>query len=114
MKPSGGYNSVGVLAGLDATDEVWADALAKTAERGGVIQSYAPQYRTPVLRGTLVEGEHRGKPTDADELGFADASNMEGLFLFNGKFAGVYTRCGFANTIGEWTSRLNMAAFFER
>ena len=114
VKPSGGYNSVGVLAGLDATDEVWADALAKTAERGGVIQSYAPQYRTPVLRGTLVEGEHRGKPTDADELGFADASNMEGLFLFNGKFAGVYTRCGFANTIGEWTSRLNMAAFFER
>lgn len=26
---------------------------------------------------------------------------------------GVYTRVGFANTIGEWTSRLNVASFFE-
>ena len=113
VKPSGGYNSVGVLAGLDATEEQWADALAQTAQSGGIIQSYAPQYRTPCLRGTLIDGEHRGKPEHADELGFADASNMEGLFLFNGKFAGVYTRCGFANTIGEWSSRLNMGCFYE-
>ena len=113
VKPSGGYNSVGVLAGLDATEAEWADALAQTAERGGVVQRYAPQYRTPCLRGTLVDGEHRGKPAEADVLGFADASNMEGLFLFNGRFSGVYTRCGFANTIGEWSSRLNMACFYE-
>ena len=113
VKPSGGYNSVGVLAGLDATQDEWEAALAETARSGGVIQSYAPQYRTPVLRGTLVDGEHRGKPADADELGFADAANMEGLFLFNGRFGGVYTRCGFSNTIGEWTSRLNMACFYE-
>lgn len=47
------------------------------------------------------------------DLGFAPASNMEGLYLYRGRFAGVYTRVGFANTIGEWTSRLNVASFFE-
>ena len=113
VKPSGGYNSVGVLAGLDATDDEWRAALAKTAHSEGIVQRYAQQYRTPCLRGTLVEGERRGEPSEADELGFADAVNMEGLFLFNGKFTGVYARCGFANTIGEWTSRLNMGCFYE-
>lgn len=113
VKPAGGYNSVGVLAGLDATQDEWLAALGETAKHCGIVQSYAPQYRTPCLRGTLIEGEHRGAPTDADADGFADATNMEGLFLFNGKFAGVYTRCGFANTIGEWTSRLNMGCFYE-
>ena len=115
VKPAGGYNSVGVLAGLDATDDEWRQALKVAARDGGIIQEYAEQYRTPCLRGTLVEGEHRGSVDAdlADELGFAPASNMEGLFLFRGKFAGVYTRAGFANTIGEWTSRLNVGCFYQ-
>lgn len=111
VKPADGYNANGVLAGLDATVEQWDEALAQAARTGGVIQRYAAQYRTPVLRGTLVDGEHRGAPDETDDLGFAPAANMEGLYLFNGRFAGVYTRCGFANTIGEWTSRLHMACF---
>lgn len=113
VKPAGGYNSVGVLAGLDATPEEWHRELAVTAREGGVVQRYAEQYRTACLRGTLVDGPHRGKPDMSDELGFAEASNMEGLYLFNGRFSGVYARCGFAHTIGEWTSRLNMGCFYE-
>ena len=65
------------------------------------MQAYAPQYRTPTLRGGVLKpGED---PLDAPEM-----SNMEGLFLFNGKFGGVFTRCGMDNVIGEWTHRLNM------
>jgi hypothetical protein len=36
---------------------------------------------------------------------------MEGLYLFDGKFGGVFTRCGQAHTIGEFTGRLNMGCF---
>jgi hypothetical protein len=43
-----------------------------------------------------------------DPLAAPEMSNMEGLFLFNGKFGGVFTRCGEGNVIGEWTHRLNM------
>lgn len=113
VKPSGGYNARGVLAGLDADEQTWRTALATTAQEGGVIQHYAPQYWMPTMRGTLIEGAHRGAPAQTDVDGFAEATQMEGLYLFNGTFAGVYTRCGFANTIGEWTSRLNMACFVE-
>lgn len=114
VKPAGGYNSVGVVAGLDATPEKWARTLEHAARGGGIVQEYAPQYATPCLRGTLIDGPHRGAPDPAttDELGFAPALNMEGLYLFRGKFAGIYTRAGFANTIGEWSSRLNVGCFY--
>lgn len=39
---------------------------------------------------------------------------MEGLYLFGGRFAGVFTRCGTEATIGERTSRLNMGCFVDR
>ncbi len=114
VKPAGGYNSVGVVAGLDTTPEKWTRTLEHATRGGGIVQEYAPQYATPCLRGTLIDGPHRGKPDAAatDELGFAPALNMEGLYLFCGRFAGVYTRAGFANTIGEWSSRLNVGCFY--
>ena len=115
VKPCGGYNAVGVVAGLDVLEDEWLQTLARAAQGGAIVQEYARQYRTPCLRGTLVDGPHRGEvPAGmADELGFAPACNMEGLYLYRGRFAGVYTRAGFGNTIGEWTSRLNVASFFE-
>lgn len=109
------YNAVGVVAGLDVTEREWSQVLARAAAAGAIVQEYAQQYQTPCLRGTLVDGPHRGEAPKGlvDDLGFAPASNMEGLYLYRGRFAGVYTRVGFANTIGEWTSRLNVASFFE-
>ena len=37
---------------------------------------------------------------------------MEGLFLFNGRFSGVFTRAGRANIIEYETSRYNLGCFF--
>ncbi|MCH4054132.1 MAG: GDSL-type esterase/lipase family protein [Atopobiaceae bacterium] len=115
LKPAGGYNSMGVLSGLEATQDEWADALEKTRQGGGVIQRYAPQYATPmVVGGRLPEGagytDMAARAADRLEhaLDFAPANNMEGLFLFNGRFGGVYTRCGYQATIGEWTNRFHM------
>jgi ribosomal protein S18 acetylase RimI-like enzyme len=115
LKPSGGYNSMGVLSGLEATSEQWADALAATAEGGGVIQRYATQYATPmVIGGRLPDGagytDMAAREADriAHALDFSPANNMEGLYLFNGRFSGIYTRCGYQATIGEWTNRFHM------
>ena len=101
-KPAGSYNSQGVVCGMDCeTGSAWRDALARTAASGGVVQAYAPQYLTPaIVGGRLPEG--------ADPLDFRPASNMEGLYLFGGRFAGVFTRCGYEHVIGEWTHRMNM------
>ncbi len=103
IKPSGGYNAVGVLAGLDCSLSAWEKRLRLGAQNHDVIQAYAPQYATPTLRGGIAAHE--------DPTASALANNMEGLYLFDGKFGGVFTRCGQAHTIGEFTGRLNMGCF---
>ncbi len=101
VKPQDGYNAMGVVAGLDETPKAWQEVLLRAAEGHSVIQRYAPQFRAPVyLGGELPRGE--------DPLICLEESMMEGLFLFRGRFAGVFTRCGREATIGEWTDRLNM------
>ena len=108
VKPAGSYNSVGVKAGLDcATDDEWQEALASCATSGGIVQEYARQYATPVIEGGSV-------PEGADPVDFRMAHNMEGLYLFRGAFAGVFTRCGYQNVIGEWTHRINMGCLVVR
>ncbi len=104
VKPQDGYNAMGVVAGLDETPKAWQEVLLRAAETRCVIQRYAPQFRSPVyLGGKLPQGE--------DPLICREESMMEGLFLFRGEFAGVFTRCGREATIGEWTDRLNMGCF---
>lgn len=101
VKPKDGYNAQGVVAGLDETPKAWQELLLRAAEAGDVIQSYAPQYSCGVYLGGHM-------PAGEDPLIEREESMMEGLFLFRGTFAGVFTRCGREATIGEWTDRLNM------
>ena len=114
-KPLDGYNSVGVLAGQDATDEEWMEHLHKLAENRAVVQKYAPQYATPlIVGGEWVPGTEytdlaaRSAKRAAAPTEFLPANNMEGLYIVNGKFGGIFTRCGYLATIGEWTNRYNM------
>lgn len=101
LKPAGGYNAMGVVAGLDASPTEWATKLEEGAATGAVIQAYAPQYATPMAPGGVLAA-------DADPMDFTPANNMEGLYLFRGVFSGVFTRCGYLATIGEWTNRFSM------
>ena len=97
-KPRDGYNSIGVRAGSDCTEEEWAEVLHEMASTGGTVQAYAPQFSTLNVEGG-VAGIGRSPVPYA---------NMEGLFLFRNKFAGVFTRCGTSAVIGEFSGRLNM------
>ncbi|MDY2777006.1 MAG: hypothetical protein SOU51_01320 [Collinsella sp.] len=97
-KPRDGYNSVGVRAGSDCTDEEWLEVLREMSLTGGTVQAYAPQYLT-----LNVEGGAAGIGRES-----VPHANMEGLFLFGNRFAGVFTRCGTAAVIGEFSGRLNM------
>lgn len=102
VKPAGGFNGAGVIAGLDCTKDEWEEALARCAAEGGVVQAYASPYRTPMLRGGRLEAGE-------DPLLAEPMSNMEGLYLFRGSFSGVFTRCGRQAVIGEHTHRLNVS-----
>lgn len=100
-KPREGYNSVGVRAGSDCTDKEWAEVCHTIASTGGVMQEYVLPYATLTMEGG-VAGEN-DEPTPH--------YTMEGLFLFDNAFGGVFTRCGTNAVIGEFTGRLNMGCF---
>ena len=97
-KPRDGYNSIGVRAGRDCTDEEWRQVLAEMAATHGTVQEYVTPYASPNVEGGVAG---IGRP-------FEPYMNMEGLFLFDGRFSGVFTRCGQAAVIGEFAGRLNM------
>lgn len=105
LKPAEGYNGQGVIAGLDVSDVAWKDALRDGAAAGAVIQAYAPQYEGEVIVGSVASGD------GIQASGRIKAHFMEGLYLFGGRFAGVFTRCGASATISEAAGRLNMGAF---
>lgn len=97
-KPRDGFNGLGVRAGSECTEEEWSETLEHMARTGGTVQAYAPQFYSVNFEG------------GAGAVGQEEArySNMEGLYLFDGAFAGVFTRCGATAVIGEHTGRLNM------
>ncbi len=97
-KPRDGYNSQGVRAGGDCTADEWREVLLEMAATGGTVQEYVEPWSSP-----NVEGGRAG-----EGLACTPYRYMEGLYLFGGRFAGVFTRCGSARVIGEHTGRLNM------
>ena len=98
VKPRDGYNSIGVRAGRDCDEATWKTVLAEMRSSGGTVQEYVVPYATDNFEG--------GTASAGREV--APYMNMEGLFLFGGRFAGVFTRCGQSAVIGEFAGRLNM------
>lgn len=97
-KPRDGYNGAGVRAGSECTAGEWDAVLREMAATGGTVQTYVPQYETPNVDGRSASAA----------VPLAPHSNMEGLYLFGGRFGGVFTRCGTSAVIGAETGRLNM------
>ncbi len=97
-KPRDGYNGAGVRAGSECTAGEWDAVLREMASTGGTVQTYVPQYETPNVDGRSASAA----------VPLAPHSNMEGLYLFGGRFGGVFTRCGTSAVIGAETGRLNM------
>ena len=97
-KPRDGYNGAGVRAGSECTAGEWDAVLREMASTGGAVQTYVPQYETPNVDGRSASAA----------VPLAPHSNMEGLYLFGGRFGGVFTRCGTSAVIGAETGRLNM------
>ena len=94
VRPAGAYRASEAVAGVDRMDrDEWWRVLLACCEEGGVVIERKPSYQTDVFAG------------DPEPV---SASNLLGLFLFRGKFGGVYARCGVESVMGEWGHRLDM------
>jgi hypothetical protein len=79
IKPKDGFASKGVWAGIDVPAEKWNEILNDAANADYIVQEYIVPYKTENI--DLVESD-----------AFRTFSNMTGLYVFAGEFAGVYSR----------------------
>ena len=80
IKPLDSYASRGVYAGCDDTPEQWRKHVEASFNHGYIYQEYCPPYRTKNI--CFVE----------DPRCFKEYTNMSGLFVYDGKFSGIYSR----------------------
>lgn len=80
IKPLDSYASRGVFAGVDYSEDDWEDIVHRHWNKNYIYQEYYHPYRT-------------------DNICFRDAhpqfhpyTNMSGLYVYNGEFAGIYSR----------------------
>lgn len=104
VRPAGPYRAPETVAGVDRMDrDEWWRVLLAACEEGATIVRRDPAYRTPVIVGGATP-----RPDGSDPAEPIEANNLLGLFLFRGKFGGVYARCAYEGVMGEWGHRLDM------
>jgi hypothetical protein len=121
IKPEDGYASKGVYAGIDHDQDAWEDLIDTCSAQRYVVQSYCRQYATPntrlVPRGE--DGKRRFQTADEWKLASSpgDAERLEpwniltGLYLYNGRFSGVYVRAGQKGIIVGFAGGITVPSF---
>ncbi len=92
IKPYDSYGSRGVCAGVDVTREEWKALLPKHYDDDFIVQEYCTPYAS----------ENCYLP---DEDAFKPYNNMPGLFAYNGKLAGIYSRLSDGGIISSQTNK---------
>ena len=109
-RPAGAYRANEAVSGASCADrDDWWRVLLGCAEEGGVVQELGRTYRSPVVLGAPAVGDdvdHGSEPVEVE--------NVLGLFLFGGKFGGVYARGGYDGEIGPWSNRVTMGCLVVR
>ena len=80
IKPLDSYASRGVFAGVDYSEDEWEDIVHQHWNKNYIYQEYYHPYRTENICFR-----------DANPQ-FQSYTNMSGLYVYNGEFAGVYSR----------------------
>ena len=101
IKPKDSYASKGVWAGIDLHQDQWNQVVSQHLDANYIVQKYITPYKTKNI--DLV---------NFDE--FKDYSNMSGLYVYNGHFAGVYSRCSDGGIISTQYNEKTIPTLFLR
>lgn len=97
IKPIDSYGSKGVFAGVEGDDKDWKDYVLKAIDTGYVLQEFCKPYEN--LNIDFVK----------DNPEFLNYSNLSGLFVYNNKFKGVYSRVSANEIISTQYSEIALA-----
>lgn len=80
LKPVDSYGSRGVFAGVEGDAKQWKEHLTDCLDRGYILQEFCKPYETFNVDFAIENPQ------------LVKYSNLSGLFVYNGKFKGVYSR----------------------
>ena len=108
IKPVDAYGSKDVYAGLDFSDEEWAQIIDRYANGAAgapfIVQHYCTPHRTMALPLRGEEGDYTAEPQPY--------TNLSGLYLYNGRFTGVFSRLGPEPVISKKTGGITAATIW--
>lgn len=80
IKPKDSYGARGVFAGVNFSQEKWEEIVAENKNGVYIMQEFIMPYQSYNI------DYHKAEPA------FRKYSNLTGLYVYNGKFTGVYSR----------------------
>lgn len=80
IKPKNSYGARGIYAGVNFSEKDWKKAVRENRNKNYILQTFVMPYQTENI-------DFRKK-----QPVFKKHSNLTGLYVYNGKFAGVYSR----------------------
>ena len=98
IKPEDSYGSKGVHAGVECTQEEWENFLMENLNKGYILQEFVHPYKT--------ENVDFSKDNDWHLY-----SNLTGLFVYDGRFSGVYSRISACEMISTQYSEMSIPTF---
>ena len=101
IKPLDSYASKGVYAGIDCSPEEWEEHIRHCEDNGYIYQEYCPPYRTKNI--SFADGTNE----------IRDYTNMSGLFVYGGKFSGVYSRLSTGGIISSQYNERAVPSYYE-
>ena len=97
IKPEDSYGSQGVHAGVELADqEKWNDLLRELRGQHYILQQFNDPYRLPNIDLLSEDAE------------WVSTGNLTGLFVYNGRFRGVYSRISFDNMISTQYNEMSL------
>lgn len=101
IKPEDSYGSYGVHAGVEGNANEWTGFVEKAMDQGYILQRFCTPYRLPNVDLLNEKEELRN---------WCTTSNLTGLFVYNGKMKGVYSRCSFGQMISTQYNEMTVAS----
>lgn len=95
IKPEDSYGSKGVHAGVECNDDEWKQFVDECINQGYILQQFCMPY----------ESENIDLVKDSDAP-FRPYCNLTGLFVYNGKFKGCYSRISQSEIISTQYSEM--------
>lgn len=101
LKPTDSYASKGVFAGEECEPDVWEEKARAVYGTDYICQRFCSLYQTPNIDFTWGDGA------------WHDYVNMSGLYAYDGKFAGVYSRQAQGNAvIASYRTERSLATYY--